>query len=304
MKPVVKRVLKGVGIALGVLVAGVGIFAAVEVSSYESSMSKVYDIPLPTITASKDPAVIARGKHLTESIAPCATAQCHGPDLGGGTPVIIGPLAVLTAPNITPGGLGAAYSDAELARLIRHGVKKDGRSLRFMPAQEFNWLPESDVQAIVSYLRSVPGVDRPNGVMEIKTLAKILDRRQAVTIDVAGRIDHSHIEIGGAATPDAKYGTFLVRLCTTCHGDHLSGGRIPGAPSSLPVPLNITPHETGLAAWSFEDFEHLLDTGVRKNGKKLDPFMPRETYANMTPVERQALWAALKALPPVEFGHR
>jgi hypothetical protein len=51
-----------------------------------------------------------------------------------------------------------------------------------------------------------------------------------------------------------------------CHGERLSGGRIPGAPSSLPVPANLTPHASGLGGWSQETFVSVLDTGVRPDG--------------------------------------
>jgi hypothetical protein len=253
---------------------------------------------------SKDPAVLARGKHLTHSVMPCATRDCHGTDFGGGETVVMGPLGTLTGPNITPAGLGAAYSDGELFRLLRHGIKKNGRSLRFMPVQDTNWLADDDIVAMVSYLRTVPAVEKPNGPLEIGTVGKVLDRRGLIPLDVARHIDHSHVEIAPPPTPTAEYGRFLGRLCTGCHGEHLSGGRIPGAPDSLPVPLNLTPHETGLKGWTYDDFAKLLDTGVRKNGKKLDPFMPLAAFANYDDTERHALWAYLETLPPTPLGNR
>ena len=90
------------------------------------------------------------------------------------------------------------------------------------------------------------------------------------------------VRCGGAQRyAGAAYGAYLVRGCTGCHGDGLSGGPIPGAPPSTPVPLNLTPHETGLAAWTYEDFDKLLTQGVRKSGKKLDPFMPVEALGKL-----------------------
>jgi hypothetical protein len=216
----------------------------------------------------------------------------------------MGPLGTFTGPNISQGGLGAAYSDGELARLIRHGIKKDGRSVRFMPSQDFSWLPDSDVVAIVSYLRTAPAVDRPNGPMECGTLAKVLDRREQIVIDVARKIDHAKLETAGPPEPNANYGKYLGRLCSGCHGEKLSGGRIPGAPSSLPIPSNITPHETGLKDWTYEDFDKMVLTGVRKNGNKLDPFMPQEAFAKMDETEKKALWDYLRTVPPTPFGNR
>jgi hypothetical protein len=217
----------------------------------------------------------------------------------------MGPVATLCGPNITPGGLGMAYSDGELARLIKHGIKKDGRSVRFMPVQDLAWLPDPDVLAIVSYLRTVPAVDRPNGATAIGTLGKVLDRRGKMVLDVARHIEQQGPEEKAPPpAPTAAYGGFVVRLCTGCHGEHLSGGPLPGAPSSFATPLNVTPDATGLKEWTFADFDTLMRTGRRKNGKNLDPLMPIEEWKNFDDTEMHALWAYLQALPPLPFGGR
>jgi hypothetical protein len=304
MRKSVKRVLQGIlGIALVLGLSGF-VYVRVEVSAYDKSMERVYDIPVPTVTISKDPAVLERGNHLAHSVMPCAVDDCHGGDLAGGKTTVMGPLGTLTAPNISAAGLGAAYTDGELVRLLRHGIKKDGRSVRFMPVQDSNWLPEADLVAIVSYLRTMPPVDKPNGPCEFGTLAKVLDQRGQVAVDVARHIDHDHVELAPPPSPTVDYGRFLGRLCTGCHGEHLSGGPIPGAPSSIPVPLNLTPHETGLQGWTYDDFAKLLDTGERKNGKKLDPFMPLAAFKNYDDTERHAIWAFLQTLPPTPLGNR
>jgi hypothetical protein len=191
-----------------------------------------------------------------------------------------------------------------MARLLRHGLRKDGRTLRFMPAQDIAWLPERDVIALISYWRSVPPVRKPNGPIALGILAKVLDRRDEVVIDVARRIDHSKFRVPEAPAPTAEYGALLALSCKGCHGDQLSGGRIPGTPASFPVPSNLTPHVTGLRDWTYGDFERLLATGVKKNGKRLDPFMPLESVSKLDTTERRALWAHLRALPPTPFGER
>jgi hypothetical protein len=173
-----------------------------------------------------------------------------------------------------------------------------------MPVQDIAWLPQDDVVAIVSYLRTVPPVDRENKAIVVRTLGKILDRQDKLIFDVARRIDHTKAETPPAPAPTAEYGAFLSRLCTGCHGDHLSGGPLPGAPSSIPTPLNLTPDASGLKDWSFDDFDRLMRTGVRKNGKQLDPFMPLECLRNFDDVEMHALWAYLRTLPPTVLGRR
>jgi hypothetical protein len=302
----VKRWLKRIGLGLLavvlIVVLGGGIYACVQASAYDASMEKVYDIaPLP-LARSTEPAAIARGKHLTLSLMGCALNDCHGPDFGGGHVTDGGPIGTMVSPNISR--ILPAYSDGELARLIRHGVKKDGHTVRFMSMHEVNWVPDSDIVALLSYLRTVPEVDRTTGSMNIKLFGKVLDRRDMIPIDIARRINHANIELGPAPSPTAEYGKFIARLCSGCHGEHMSGGHIPGTPPDFPIPLNLTPHATGLGGWTYEDFDRIASTGVRKNGQKLAEFMPIEAIRNMDDVERRALWAYLQSLPPTPFGSR
>ena len=121
---------------------------------------------------------------------------------------------------------------------------------------------------------------------------------------MARRIDHQHIESAPPPAPTKEYGRFVARLCSGCHGEHFSGGPIPGAPSKLAVPLNLTPDASGLAGWTYDDFEHLIQTGTRKNGKALDPLMAVELLRNMDDTEKHALFAYLQSVPPRPFGQR
>lgn len=300
-----KRLLKGTALVLGAIALVAAVYVAVQVRAFNQSMSKVYDVPVLNVARSDDAAVVARGKHLAESVAGCATTDCHGNDLGGGRPITMGPLGTVVGPNITSAGERAAsYSDGELARLIVHGIKRDGRSVIFMPSQDLSWLPDDELRALISFLKQASPVSKPDGETRLGLLAKVLDRRGLVQIDIARQIDHQNRATAPAPAPTAIYGAFLVRACQGCHGARLSGGRIPGTPASIPVPLNITPHETGLKGWTYVDFNRLLTEGLKKDGKKVDPFMPIEALGKMNEIERQALWAYLSAAPPVPFGSR
>lgn len=299
-----KRIALGVGGVVVLGAGGVGIWVLVQASAYDKSITKVYDVAPVPVTLSTDAAVIARGKHLSQSLAPCANTECHGADLANGKATEAGPIGTVVAPNLTKEL--ANYDDGQLARLIKHGIKKDGTSARFMPSDEWNWLPKSDIDALVSYLRTVKPIDGPSSRPVIGTFGKVFDRVGWVPIDVARRIQHDKIETGPATpTPTAEYGKWIAMACRGCHGDkHLSGGPIPGAPPDFPVPLNLTPHETGLKGWTYEDFDGLAKTGNRKNGQKLATFMPIEAIRNMDETEKKALFAYLQSLPPVATGNR
>ncbi len=305
MTSVLKKALLGASVVFGIGALGGGGFVTMQVLAFDASMQKVYDTPpVDSIKASTDPSVLARGKHLVHGIAGCAANDCHGPDLAGGETQSMGPVGTMTSPNITPGSAVAAYSDGELARLLRYGIKRDGRSAQFMPSGEFRWMPDSELTAVVSYLRSVPPSSKPNGPLHFGPLGKVLDRQGKLVLDVARKLDGAPLEFASTPEPTARYGRFLAKSCTGCHGEHLSGGPIPGAPASLPVPLNLTPHESGMKGWTYEDFNALLLQGVRKNGQKLNAFMPIDAFKNADEVEKRALFAYLSTLEPRPFGGR
>lgn len=302
-KRVLRRAALFVGVSLAVGACGTGVFSYAEASAYDESVAKVYDVaPLP-LARSSDPAVIARGSHLAQSLAGCAMSVCHGPDLTGGHVTEGGPIGRTVTPNVSV--VLPAYTDGELARLIRHAIKKDGRTVRFMPVDNFAWLPDDDVVALISWLRTVPPKEHLVPPMEIKPFGKVMDRMGYIPIDLARRLDHEHPETGPAPAPTAEYGKWIAHACRGCHGERMSGGPLPGTPPGFPVPANVTPHASGIGGWAYDDFVHVIETGTRKeDGKPLDEFMPVEMLRNMDDTERRAIWAYLESLPPVPFGQR
>ena len=119
-------------------------------------------------TASAD-ARIDRGRYLVETVAACG--NCHtsmGPEgqdrsrhLAGGQVIDMGNFRAVPA-NIAPDpatGIGA-WSDAEIARAIREGVRPDGRHL--MPPMGFAYyrnISEGNMPAIIAYLRTLPPME-------------------------------------------------------------------------------------------------------------------------------------------------
>ena len=116
-----------------------------------------------------DPAV-ERGKYLV-SIAGCN--DCHTPGYFLGTPDMarflggsdvgfeIPGLGVFHGPNLTPDketGLGS-WTDMQIIAALQKGTRPDGRLLApIMPWHAFANLTPQDVQAVVTFLRSVPTV--------------------------------------------------------------------------------------------------------------------------------------------------
>ena len=143
-------------IALG-LVAVIVLLVAVIFGVSESKMRRTYDVAaVSSLNVTKDPAQIARGEHLATAVAKCT--DCHTADLGGKIFIEPGPMGTVSASNLTAGkgGILASYTDAQLETAIRHGVRTDGRGLVIMPSDEYQYLGDADVAAIIAYLRALP----------------------------------------------------------------------------------------------------------------------------------------------------
>jgi mono/diheme cytochrome c family protein len=111
-----------------------------------------------------DSSSVARGKYIVEGLSRCG--QCHTPRDGNGNPEAAEALqgaAVwlesaepvedwpLKAPRIA--GIPPA-SDADMVKLLTTGIWTDGKPLR-PPMPQFR-MTESDAEAVVAYLKSLP----------------------------------------------------------------------------------------------------------------------------------------------------
>ena len=101
------------------------------------------------------------------------------------------------------------------------------------------------------------------------------------------------------AEPSVEYGHYLSLICASCHGANLAGAPSPEGDGLNSA--NLTPSESGIGAWSMDDFMTALRTGIRPDGTALDPEqMPWPSFASMTDVEIQALYTYLTSLEPIE----
>jgi hypothetical protein len=66
---------------------------------------------------------------------------------------------------------------------------------------------------------------------------------------------------------------------------------------------NLTPDETGLGAWTFENFEQAIRQGKFKGidgGRMIMPPMPWQNYAAINDEDLHNLWVYLKSIKPVK----
>lgn len=294
-----KRVFKFLGYALGAILFLIVAAAAVVYALSTHQLGRTYAVAVKPVVIPSDAAAVLRGRHLAETRG---CIDCHGKDFGGAKVIDDPAVGVMWGSNLTggQGGLAAGFNDEDWVRAIRHGVAKDGHGLVLMPSIEYSHFSDDDLGALVAYLKTVPKVDRDRVPVTVGPVARALILAGQIKI-AAEHIDHAGLRppvvIPGVTV---EYGRYLAVGCMGCHGEQFAGGRIPGAPPDWPAARNLTP-SGDLAKWTEADFLKVLETGVRPDGRQLNPVMPI-AFGKMTDLEKQALWVYLKTLPPVEVA--
>src|SRR5262245_51411111 len=147
-----KRVLRALAWVVGGI-AGLAVIAAGAVYGIsEKTIRHTYDVPLRNFSASTDSNAVAEGERLAR-LRGCF-GGCHGHALEGDVFFNEPSIAVIPAPNLTK--IVREYTDPELERVIRHGVRPNGRSVVAMPSPMFAGLADEDLAKIIAFLRSQP----------------------------------------------------------------------------------------------------------------------------------------------------
>jgi mono/diheme cytochrome c family protein len=253
---------------------------------------------------------VERGEYLVRG--PMSCGNCHtpqgpdGPDmskeLAGGQLVIDDHMMTAYSTNITPAGPVADWTDAELARAIREGIRPDGSLIRPpMPFSLYRDLSDSDLEAIVAFLRTLPPVENevPESVYNIP-----LPPAYGPPVETVADIPRG---------PTVEYGKYMagpIAHCMECHTPMgpqgflydtalgQGGFEFPG-PWGVSVSPNITSSEDGLKDYSDAELAAMITEGVRPDGTKMLPPMPYAWLAQMTPDDLQAVIAYLRTLPPL-----
>ncbi|HEY6877293.1 MAG TPA: c-type cytochrome [Polyangiales bacterium] len=267
---------------------------------------------------------LARGTYLAEHVAVCV--DCHsqrdwsrfsGPvepsEFGKGGEHFgheLGLPGDVYSKNITPHRLGS-WSDGEIMRALTSGVTPDGRALfPLMPYQAYAKLCRQDVEALVSYVRTLKPSD--NAVPETKLdfplnlIVRTIPQPAALRADCPDPKD------------TVKYGEYLVNTasCQDCHtprnGNDLdrerafSGGVAIKLNGTTVTTKNLTPDPSGLGGWSRETFIkrfayyrdranlHHVEAG------ELQTPMPWSMYAGMTDQDLGAIYDYLRTVKPVQ----
>lgn len=308
-----KLIKVGKGVTLGL--AGLVTALAITVAFLER---RSYQAPLPDITASTDPMIIARGAYLANGPAHCR--ECHGAveqraelAVGKPTPLSGGldlklPIGIFRPANITSDpetGIGK-LSDGQIARALRYGVRRDGRAL--MPFMPFADLSDEDLRAVISYLRTQAPVKRA-----VQTRAPTLLGHVALALFVRPQGPTGPAVAPVPRGPTVAYGHYLVHSVANCAGCHtkrdlrtgaligpvLAGGFAFTDSDKMDfVTPNLTPDPaTGrITSWNEDLFLARLHLGRGPEGSP----MPWAAFGKMDDDDLRAVYRYLRSLPPVE----
>lgn len=243
-----------------------------------------YPLAHVTLSVITSPEAVQRGKALAD-VTGCT--DCHRPDLRGGVFVDESWLhGIYYAANLTL--KAQKYSDEDLARIVRLGVRPDGRSVVAMPAHGFVRLTDGEMADIIAFLRSLPG----GGIEQPDNFIGPLDhwdlwRGQTLKINVAYVADELRKDPPDAGSQHSAARHLVGVVCVECHGGDLKGnGWDTGAPD-LAVVL----------AYDVPEFTRLLRTGVAADGKErgLMSLVAKSRLHNLTDQQIAGIHAYLTA---------
>jgi mono/diheme cytochrome c family protein len=189
----------------------------------------------------------------------------------------------MNAPNLTL--LLASYSDADLDKVVRHGVPKDGREFWFMPSETLQYVSDADFAALITYLRTVKPAGKPmppirKGPTFLEQVAK------GDFTNATGMVKRFQASQPVDLGEQHAFGRYIaMTTCSECHNSELQGYE------------GFSPNLDLAGVYSAGELETLLTTG--KGKAKPDLGLMSETaqrrFSKLTPRERAAIVAYIKA---------
>lgn len=281
------------------------------------------------------PEEVERGRYLVHHVTACT--ECHTPrDVVGRldqTRLLSGvecfrdgsanrdKTGCLHTGNLTNHETGLKNrSDAEIKAMFLEGVRPNGRALHpTMPYWVFGNMAAADADAIVAYLRTLPGIDHmvPQSQPPFRDVAVASARWPAEALPTPAA---TYPDQAGATR--GRYLAANLGSCIECHTPRTPDGAADiqrafrgglvyqRAELGLPAGIfpevittaNLTPHADGLAVWSVEDVVSALKLGRDREGQTLCPPMPggMGAFGGLTDQDARDIGHYLLSLPPGE----
>ena len=308
-----KKILKVVLMIVAVLVGLVGIAAvAISVRGIPS-----YEFEKVDIKVVSTPARVKEGARLASML--CRT--CHfnndtrrfsGREMTEETQ--FGKVYIKNITSHPVAGIGK-WTDGELISFIRTGTRPDGRYVPpYMP--KLVHLSDEDMNSIIAFLRSDHDWVKLDSTIQPESEPSFLSKFLS-NIGAFKPFPYPRQPIAGPDTTDpVKHGEYIALHqleCFSCHSKDFAknnyyepsksegffaGGNTMNTLEGKPIQtLNITMDaETGIGAWSQEDFVKAVKHGQIKNNQPALRY-PMTPYVNLTDKEAAAIFSYLKTVP-------
>lgn len=277
-----KGLLTGIGIGLAIVaMALLGGYVWLD-HRVSTVLAQRFDVPLVDIAVPADSASIAEGERVAW-LHGCH--GCHDAQLQGKVFLDEPRVARLVAPNVTQ--IVPNYSDAELARLIRHGVRRDSTGVLVMPVATFYDMSDTDVGRLIAHLRATPRVEHELPPNEVRIMGKLGVLEGEFLPEAATMDHHAPRRYAEHDTSQAAHGEYLAyTICAECHGEGLAGDA-------------TTPPLFHAMGYTSSQFVSLMLDGRSRDGRdlKLMGRTARSRFVHFTRDEIDALYAYLQALP-------
>jgi mono/diheme cytochrome c family protein len=251
-------------------------------------------------------------------------ASCHGaaqaeaddrPQLTGGLELRT-PFGTFIAPNISTDpedGIGG-WTVQDFANAVMRGVSPDGRHYYpAFPYTSYARMKPDDVADLFAFMGTLPPV---KGKAAQHRLAFPFNVRRGIGAWKLLNLDPDPLVTLADAPEAARQGQYLVEgpgHCGECHtprdfmGGTIRSRWLAGAPAAAGdgnVP-NITSGEGGIGDWSESDIAYYLESGFTPDFDSVGGEMVKvqQNMAKLSPEDRAAIAAYLKAVPPQANGY-
>lgn len=262
----------------------------------ESKRNRIYPLTGYELHIPDDSTAIEHGRRIY-TIRGCV--DCHGENLAGKIIESGFLTGTIAAPNLTT-GTGSPirnYTNSDLVRVIREGVRPNGKSVIFMPSHKFQVIHKRDIESLVSYIKSVPAIDRKLPETRITFPLRFYHFLNRNLVLFPASMVRRPVEFEDITLQNRlELGQYIASSCVGCHGYKLEGGQVPGAPPYWPIATDLTSSGTA-GHWTKEEFIYSMQNGLTPDGRHLDSrYMPWQAFGQLTDDEFDLLWEYMKSL--------
>jgi len=242
----------------------------------EAILDRRYTLPRSLVVADSTSNAIRRGARLVR-LAGCT--GCHGADLHGKRLHL--PISI-RASNLR--ALTPKYSDEDFDRAIRRGLRPDASSLWVMPSQAYLYVRDTDIAAILGYLRKL----KPAGVATPPPQFGKTAREQIAGAELQPAADLAETQMPAMDLgPHYSGGRYIAMFsCGACHGTDLNGS-----------PDGRGPNLKVVRRYTRAQFFNLMRKGWSADGRRLKAMAPlaNQRFHTLMDWEIDPLYAYLTA---------